>query len=209
MLCLALIARDPGSTLKHLKILWESTVELELIVYVTLISCLTYAMWNAYSCRLWQTLSHFISCKHTRDIYLSAYFHLSSVNHRGNSLYPYLHFLYSFSIKWVHFFKLPLFIPSVLACMRCLLISAGIAFSRYLATASSDHTVKIWNVDGFTLEKTLTGIHEISTFCCTYYVCLHVKNWPNRCFWANMVIWFCYPCAYQDIKDGSGTVSSP
>jgi len=29
--------------------------------------------------------------------------------------------------------------------------------SRYLATASSDHTVKIWNVDGFTLEKTLIG----------------------------------------------------
>ncbi|KAH7572703.1 hypothetical protein JRO89_XS03G0000700 [Xanthoceras sorbifolium] len=28
---------------------------------------------------------------------------------------------------------------------------------RYLATASSDHTVKIWNVDGFTLEKTLIG----------------------------------------------------
>jgi len=30
-------------------------------------------------------------------------------------------------------------------------------FLRYLATASSDNTVKIWNVDGFTLEKTLTG----------------------------------------------------
>lgn len=29
---------------------------------------------------------------------------------------------------------------------------------RYLATASSDNTVKIWNVDGFTLEKTLEGI---------------------------------------------------
>lgn len=143
---------------------------MELIVYSTLISCLTYAMWNVYSCRLWQTLSHFISCKHTRDIYLSAYFHLSSVNHRGNSLCPYLHFLYSFSIKWVHFFKLPLFIPSILARMRCLLISPGSAFSRYLATASSDHTVRIWNVDGFTLEKTLTGIHEISTFCYTYCV---------------------------------------
>lgn len=32
-------------------------------------------------------------------------------------------------------------------------------FSRYLATASSDHTVKIWNVDGFTLERTLVGKH--------------------------------------------------
>ncbi|KAL5848108.1 hypothetical protein ACOSQ4_006121 [Xanthoceras sorbifolium] len=28
---------------------------------------------------------------------------------------------------------------------------------RYLATASSEHTVEIWNVDGFTLEKTLVG----------------------------------------------------
>lgn len=28
---------------------------------------------------------------------------------------------------------------------------------RYLATASSDNTVKIWNVGGFTLEKTLVG----------------------------------------------------
>jgi len=28
---------------------------------------------------------------------------------------------------------------------------------RYLATASSDHTVKIWNVDGFKLERTLVG----------------------------------------------------
>lgn len=33
----------------------------------------------------------------------------------------------------------------------------GVIVSRYLATASSDHTVKIWNVDGFTLEKTLIG----------------------------------------------------
>lgn len=32
-------------------------------------------------------------------------------------------------------------------------------FSRYLATASSDNTVKIWNVDGFTLEKTLVGMY--------------------------------------------------
>lgn len=32
-----------------------------------------------------------------------------------------------------------------------------VLFFRYLATASSDHTVKIWNVDGFKLERTLVG----------------------------------------------------
>lgn len=29
---------------------------------------------------------------------------------------------------------------------------------RQLATASADKTVKLWNLDGFTLERTLTGI---------------------------------------------------
>ena len=28
---------------------------------------------------------------------------------------------------------------------------------RQLATASADKTVKLWNLDGFTLERTLTG----------------------------------------------------
>lgn len=32
--------------------------------------------------------------------------------------------------------------------------------SRYLATASADNTVKIWNVDGFTLERTLIGMRH-------------------------------------------------
>ncbi|CAL1387554.1 unnamed protein product [Linum trigynum] len=40
---------------------------------------------------------------------------------------------------------------------------------RYLATASSDHTVKIWNVDGFTLEKTLTG-HQCWVWDCIFSV---------------------------------------
>lgn len=35
-------------------------------------------------------------------------------------------------------------------------------YDRYLATASSDHTVKIWNAEGFTLEKTLVGNEMIS-----------------------------------------------
>jgi len=37
------------------------------------------------------------------------------------------------------------------------LIVSNFMPARYLATASADHTVKIWNVDGFTLEKTLIG----------------------------------------------------
>ncbi|KAF7803921.1 protein LST8-like protein [Senna tora] len=39
----------------------------------------------------------------------------------------------------------------------------------YLATASSDHTVKIWNVDGFTLEKTLIG-HQRWVWDCVFSV---------------------------------------
>ncbi|KAL0334283.1 UNVERIFIED_CONTAM: Target of rapamycin complex subunit LST8 [Sesamum angustifolium] len=39
--------------------------------------------------------------------------------------------------------------------LKCLLSPELCEPNRYLATASSDHTVKIWNVDGFTLEKTL------------------------------------------------------
>lgn len=44
--------------------------------------------------------------------------------------------------------------------LKCLLSPEYCEPHRYLATASSDHTVKIWNVDNrFTLEKTLSG-HE-------------------------------------------------
>ncbi|GER51369.1 transducin/WD40 repeat-like superfamily protein, partial [Striga asiatica] len=41
--------------------------------------------------------------------------------------------------------------------LKCLFSPELCEPNRYLATASSDHTVKIWNVDGFTLEKTLVG----------------------------------------------------
>ena len=30
---------------------------------------------------------------------------------------------------------------------------------RQLATTSSDKSVKLWNIDGFTLDRTLTGAH--------------------------------------------------
>ncbi|TVU20022.1 hypothetical protein EJB05_36208, partial [Eragrostis curvula] len=41
--------------------------------------------------------------------------------------------------------------------LKCLLSPEFCDPNRYLATASSDHTVKIWNVDGFKLERTLVG----------------------------------------------------
>ena len=42
---------------------------------------------------------------------------------------------------------------------------------RQLATVSSDKTVKLWNVDGFTLDRTLTGAFTasvISQTCSPY-----------------------------------------
>eukprot|EP01018_Ginkgo_biloba_P030089 Gb_11868 [translate_table: standard] len=44
----------------------------------------------------------------------------------------------------------------------------GVHTFSYLATTSSDHTVKIWNVDGFTLERTLTGFEfpSVSNISC-------------------------------------------
>ncbi|CAD5319172.1 unnamed protein product [Arabidopsis thaliana] len=47
--------------------------------------------------------------------------------------------------------------------LKCLL-SPG---NKYLATASSDKTVKIWNLDGFKLEKVLTG-HERWVWDCDF-----------------------------------------
>ncbi|KAL0885670.1 hypothetical protein Bca101_009653 [Brassica carinata] len=41
--------------------------------------------------------------------------------------------------------------------------------SKYLATASSDKTVKIWNVDNFTLDKVLTG-HQRWVWDCAFSV---------------------------------------
>ena len=34
---------------------------------------------------------------------------------------------------------------------------------RQLATASADKTIKLWNLDGFTLDRTLTGISHCHT----------------------------------------------
>ncbi|RLN19963.1 WD repeat-containing protein wat1 [Panicum miliaceum] len=41
--------------------------------------------------------------------------------------------------------------------LKCLLSPEFCDPNRYLATASSDNTVKIWNVDGFKLERTLVA----------------------------------------------------
>ncbi|CAG7877247.1 unnamed protein product [Brassica rapa] len=49
--------------------------------------------------------------------------------------------------------------------LKCLLSPAN----KYLATASSDKTVKIWNVDGFKLEKVLTG-HQRWVWDCVFSV---------------------------------------
>ncbi|XP_024543016.1 protein LST8 homolog [Selaginella moellendorffii] len=40
---------------------------------------------------------------------------------------------------------------------------------KYLATASADHTVKIWNINNFTLERTLTG-HSAWVWDCVFSV---------------------------------------
>ncbi|PIA60258.1 hypothetical protein AQUCO_00300043v1 [Aquilegia coerulea] len=53
--------------------------------------------------------------------------------------------------------------------LKCLLSPEFCEPNRYLATASSDHTVKIWNVDGFTLEKTLVG-HTRWVWDCVFSV---------------------------------------
>ncbi|XP_024027235.1 target of rapamycin complex subunit wat1 isoform X3 [Morus notabilis] len=53
--------------------------------------------------------------------------------------------------------------------LKCLLSPEFCEPHRYLATASCDHTVKIWNVDGFTLEKTLTG-HQRWVWDCVFSV---------------------------------------
>nr|XP_034918553.1 target of rapamycin complex subunit LST8 isoform X1 [Populus alba] len=53
--------------------------------------------------------------------------------------------------------------------LKCLLSPEFCDPHRYLATASADHTVKIWNVDGFTLEKTLIG-HQRWVWDCVFSV---------------------------------------
>jgi len=68
---------------------------------------------------------------------------------------------------------------------------------RYLATASSDHTVKIWNVDGFTLEKTLIG----NSWSLVIIKCF--LTFPKTSFLLSEVV-----CAHQVINAGCGTVFS-
>lgn len=43
--------------------------------------------WSMCLCRQWQTLSHFISCKHTRATSSNVFYHLSSVNPTGHKDY--------------------------------------------------------------------------------------------------------------------------
>lgn len=53
--------------------------------------------------------------------------------------------------------------------LKCLLSPEFCESSRLLATASSDHTVKIWNLDGFKLERTLIG-HTRWVWDCVFSV---------------------------------------
>ncbi|XP_066316392.1 target of rapamycin complex subunit LST8-like [Miscanthus floridulus] len=53
--------------------------------------------------------------------------------------------------------------------LKCLLSPEFCDPNRYLAIASSDHTVKIWNVDGFKLERTLVG-HQRWVWDCVFSV---------------------------------------
>eukprot|EP00271_Cylindrocystis_brebissonii_P004921 TRINITY_DN1685_c0_g1_i1.p1 TRINITY_DN1685_c0_g1~~TRINITY_DN1685_c0_g1_i1.p1 ORF type:complete len:317 (+),score=48.22 TRINITY_DN1685_c0_g1_i1:223-1173(+) len=56
------------------------------------------------------------------------------------------------------------------AVLKCLLSPEFCEPNRYLATTSSDKTVKIWNVaDNFSLEKTLTG-HQRWVWDCVFSV---------------------------------------
>jgi len=70
-------------------------------------------------------------------------------------------------VKHHHYHSITQQQESVTACpagkyvLKCLL-SPDV---RQLATASADKTVKLWNLDGFTLERTLTGM----------LACLHMQ----------------------------------
>ena len=86
--------------------------------------------------RRWQSLSHFISYKLITATSLNVY----SLPQTSN---VFLTLSLSLSLSIWH-------VSSI--------ISLTYFVSRYLATASSDKTVKIWNVDGFKLEKVLTGM---------------------------------------------------
>ena len=53
---------------------------------------------------------------------------------------------------------------------------------RQLATASSDKTVKLWNLDGFTLERTLTGT-PMSTLILAVP---SVQHWSAFSWWSHL-----------------------
>eukprot|EP00850_Spirogloea_muscicola_P011620 SM000073S21396 [mRNA] locus=s73:18828:21843:+ [translate_table: standard] len=68
--------------------------------------------------------------------------------------------------------------------LKCLFSPEYSESNRYLATASSDHTIKLWNVDGFTLERTLTG-HKRWVWDCVFsvdgaYLVTASSDWTAR-----------------------------
>ena len=51
---------------------------------------------------------------------------------------------------------------------------------RQLATTSSDKTIKLWNLDGFSLDRTLTGGQSWRLIACSHAACSRVWVTPRR-----------------------------
>lgn len=54
---------------------------------------------------------------------------------------------------------------------------------RQLATASSDKTVKLWNLDGFTLDRTLTGASSLPLRVPQVCMQIHHTQGKNAAVW--------------------------
>ena len=50
---------------------------------------------------------------------------------------------------------------------------------RQLATTSSDKTIKLWNLDGFSLDRTLTGEHARCLIACGHAACKQGMCMPH------------------------------
>jgi WD40 repeat protein len=51
---------------------------------------------------------------------------------------------------------------------------------QQLATTSADKTVKLWNLDNFTLNRTLTGEYTTANVNYTYHTVNSVNDWSKR-----------------------------
>ena len=76
--------------------------------------------------------------------------------------------------------------------LKCLLSPDN----RLLATTSSDKTVKLWNLDGFTLERTLTG-HQRWVWDCVFSV--DAAYLVTASSDASARLWDCATGGHQDL----------